>query len=270
MFLRLVTAALLATFVSKQHTTVEAGMPNSKPGTLFQDCAVCPEMIVIPAGSFMMGSDHRHKFERPSHKVTITRPFALGIYEVTFDEWQACFIEGGCAHVPDDHNWGKGRRPVMNITWFETQKYLEWLSKKTGHKYRLPTEAEWEFAARAGTTTEFWWGNQVGENLANCRDCKSQWSKKGSAPVGSFKPNPFGLYDIHGNEWEWLQDCWNPSHIGAPTDGSARLNGNCQLRVIRSGSWYYFSKNMRSAWRFKNDARVKSYGIGMRVVRDLP
>ena len=270
MFMRLVTVALLATFVSKQHTTVEAGMPNSTPGTLFQDCAVCPEMIVIPAGSFMMGSDHRHKFERSSHKVTITRPFALGIYEVTFDEWQACFIEGGCAHVPDDHNWGKGRRPVMNITWFETQKYLEWLSKKTGHKYRLPTEAEWEFAARAGTTTEFWWGNQVGENLANCRDCKSLWSKKRSAPVGSFKPNPFGLYDVHGNEWEWLQDCWNPSHIGAPIDGSVRLDGNCKFRVIRSGSWYYFSKNMRSAWRSKNDVRVRSYGIGMRVLRELP
>ncbi len=270
MFIRLITAVVLITCASLEQTTVEAAATAKKPGTVFQDCDVCPKMTVIQAGSYIMGSDGRHKIERPAHKVTITKPFAMGIYEVTFDEWQACFIDSGCARVPDDHKWGKGRRPVMNITWFETQSYLKWLSKKTGYTYRLPTEAEWEFAARGGTTTEFWWGDEVGENLANCRDCKSKWSKKGSAPVGSFSPNPYGLYDVHGNEWEWLQDCWNPSHEGAPSDGSPRLDGNCQLRVIRSGSWYYFSKNIRSAWRFKNDARVKSYGIGMRVLRELP
>ncbi len=270
MFMRLIITILLATSAFMEQIPVEAAMAPNESGVVFQDCAVCPEMTVIPAGSFIMGSDGRHKYERPSRQVTITRPFAMGVYEVTFDEWQACFFDGACAQVPDDHKWGKGRRPVMNITWFDTQTYLAWLSKKTGHNYRLPTEAEWEFAARGGTTTEFWWGDEVGENLANCRDCKSPWSKKGSAPVGSFKPNPFGLYDVHGNEWEWLQDCWNPSHRGAPSDGSARLDGDCQFRVIRSGSWYYFSKNMRSAWRFKNDARVKSYGIGMRVLRELP
>ena len=241
-----------------------------KPGQVFKDCDACPEMAVIPAGSFTMGSNGRHKYEKPAHDVTIAKAFAMGVYEVTFDEWQACFDEGGCARVPDDHKWGKGRRPVMNITWFETQPFVEWLSKKTGHTYRLPTEAEWEYAARGGTTTEFWWGDKIGVNLANCRDCKSQWSKKGSAPVGSFAPNPFGLYDVHGNEWEWLEDCWTPNYKGAPTDGSARLDGDCKSRVMRSGSWYYFSKNSRSAWRFKNDARVKSYGIGMRVVRELP
>jgi len=270
MLIRLIAAVVVATYVFMELTSDEADEGPSEPGVVFQDCDVCPEMTVIPAGSFIMGSDGRHKYERPSHKVTIAKPFAMGIYEVTFDEWQACFDDGGCSRVPDDHKWGKGRRPVMNISWYETQPYVEWLSKKTGHTYRLPTEAEWEFAARGGTTTEFWWGDKVGENLANCRDCKSQWSKKGSAPVGSFAPNPFGLYDVHGNEWEWLEDCWNPTHEGAPGDGSARMDGNCDLRVMRSGSWYYFSKNIRSAWRFKNDARVKSYGIGMRVMRELP
>ena len=262
-------AVLITAFALFGISPVSAAGEEMKAGNIFRDCDVCPEMVVIPPGSYTMGSNGRHKYERPAHDVTISYPFALGVYEVTFDEWQVCFDEGGCPRVPDDHKWGKGRRPVMNITWFETQPFVEWLSKKTGHTYRLPSESEWEYAARGGTTSEFWWGDEVGENLANCRDCKSQWSKKGSAPVGSFAPNPFGLYDVHGNEWEWLEDCWNPTHEGAPTDGSARLDGNCQSRVMRSGSWYYFSKNSRSAWRFKNDARVKSYGIGMRVLREI-
>lgn len=172
--------------------------------------------------------------------------------------------------MPDDHKWGRGRRPVINITWYDAKAYVAWLSAKTGEAYRLPTDAEWEYAAHAGTTTEFFWGDEVGENLANCRDCGSEWSKKGSAPVGSFGANPFGLHDMHGNIWEWIEDCWNPTQEGAPADGSTRLDGDCRSRVMRSGSWYYFSKNARSAWRFKNDARVKSYGIGMRVVRELP
>ena len=217
-----------------------------------------------------VGRDGRYENEGPAHRVTITRPFAVGVYEVTFDNWQACFDDGGCAAIPDDHKWGKGRRPVINVNWQEAQDYLEWLSQKTRQRYRLPSEAEWEYVARAGTTSNYWWGDEIGENLGNCRDCKSQWGKHGSAPVGSFSPNPFGLYDVHGNEWEWMLDCWTPNQIDAPTDGSARTDGDCGSRVMRSGSWYYFSKNMRSSWRFKNDARVKSYGIGMRVLRELP
>jgi len=266
---RLIVVVLLSV-VSLFAASAQSAAPDMTPGSFFIDCEVCPEMVVVPSGSFVMGSDGRHKYERPAHTVTIAKPFAMGIYEVTFDEWQACFEEGGCARIPDDHKWGRGRRPVMNITWFETQPFVQWLSKKTGHTYRLPTEAEWEYAARGGTTTEFWWGDEVGKNLANCRNCESQWSKKGSAPVGSFAPNPFGLYDVHGNEWEWMADCWFPTHEGAPSDGSVRLEDNCQYRTMRSGSWYYYSKNIRSAWRFRNDARVKSYGIGMRVLRELP
>ncbi len=247
-----------------------AAAADRQPGDVFRDCPECPEMVVIGAGSFVMGSDGRHRHERPAHPAAIVNPFAMGRYEVTFDEWAACHEAGGCARMPDDHKWGRGRRPVINLTWPEMQTYVRWLSERTGAVYRLPSETEWEYAARAGSDTAFWWGDEVGDNRANCRDCGSEWSKKGSAPVGSFEPNPFGLHDMHGNVWEWTEDCWNPTHHGAPADGSPRLNGDCNKRVMRSGSWYYFSKNSRSAWRFYNDVRVKSYNIGFRVVRDLP
>jgi len=241
----------------------------TEPGDTFKDCPDCPEVVVVPAGSFIMGHDGKYEIEGPAHPVTIADAFAIGVYEVTFDEWRACFDDGGCTRMPDDHKWGKGRRPVINITWRDAQTYLQWLSAKTGHRYRLPSEAEWEYAARAGTTTAYWWGDDVGENLGNCRDCKSEWSKRSSAPVGSFKPNPFGLYDVHGNIWEMTLDCWNPTYQGAPADATARADGDCSYRAMRSGSWYYFSKNIRSSWRFRSDIRVKSYGIGFRVLREL-
>ena len=240
-----------------------------KPGDIFRDCPECPEMVMVPAGSYIMGTQSRHKHERPPHKVTFARPFAIGRYEVTFDEWQACYDAGGCSVMPADHQWGAGKRPIINIKWAATKEFAEWITAKTGHTYRLPSEAEWEYVARAGTTTEFWWGDEVGVNRANCRNCGSKWSKKGSAPTGSFEPNPWGLYDTAGNVWEWVEDCWNKDHEGAPADGSARLDGDCRKRIIRSGSWYYLSKNSRSAWRSKNDARVKSYWLGFRVLREL-
>ncbi len=243
---------------------------SAAPGEKFSDCATCPELVVVPAGAFTMGRDGKFANEGPAHDVTIERPFAIGVYEVTFDNWQACIDAGGCARMPDDHKWGRGRRPVINVTWQDARTYLAWLSEKTGQHYRLPSEAEWEYAARAGTTTDYWWGDQIGENLGNCRDCKSQWSAQGSAPVGSFAANPFGLFDVHGNIWEMTQDCWNETHAGVPVDGTARNTGDCQYRVMRSGSWYYFSKNSRSSWRFRNDARIKSYGVGFRVVREMP
>ena len=238
-------------------------------GEMMRDCAECPELVVVPAGIFVMGSDSRHEYERPPHTVTIAKPFAIGAYEVTFDEWGACVAAGGCDEVPDDHGWGQGRRPIINVTFAAVGTYLAWLSRHTGKAYRLPTDAEWEYAARGGTTAAFWWGDDVGENRANCRDCGSEWSAKGSGPVGSFDPNPYGLYDTAGNVWEWVADCWFKDHVGAPADGSARIGDECRYRVMRGGSWYYFSKNSRSAWRFRNDARVKSYGIGFRVLREL-
>jgi len=235
-----------------------------------KDCAVCPVLAIIPPGQFVMGKDGRFKNEGPARTVTIARAFAMGRFEVTFDEWQACFDEGGCGtQMPSDHGWGQGTRPIINITWFDAQGYLKWLSEKTAKTYRLPSESEWEYAARAGTQTDFWWGDQVGREKANCRNCGPKISHQ-SLPVDSFKPNPWGLYNVHGNVWEWVEDCWNPTQAGAPNNAQPRLNGDCRQRVMRSGSWYYFSKNIRAPWRFKNDARVKSYGIGFRVLRELP
>ncbi|MBL4614631.1 MAG: formylglycine-generating enzyme family protein [Magnetovibrio sp.] len=235
-----------------------------------KDCEQCPELAIIPPGTFTMGTDGRHKAERPAHEVTIDKAFAIGIYEVSFDEWQVCLDEGACgAKRPDDHAWGTGLRPVINITWHEAKLYLDWLSKKTGKTYRFPTEAEWEYAARAGTEGEYSWGDKIGKARANCRDCGAKISHK-SQPVDSFKANPWGLYNMHGNVWEWTEDCWNKTYVGAPNDGSAWLQGDCRQRVMRSGSWYYFSKNLRSSWRAKNHAQVKSYGIGFRVLRELP
>ena len=235
-----------------------------------KDCETCPELAIIPPGEFIMGSDGPHKYERPAVLVKIDKAFMIGMFEVSFDEWQACFEDGACgAEIPNDHDWGRKNRPVINITWDETHLYLDWLSKKTGHIYRLPSEAEFEYAARAGSISEFWWGDKIGTSLANCRNCGPKISHQ-TKPVDSFKPNPWGLYNVHGNVWEWMADCWNPSHEEATPDGSARLTGDCRQRVVRSGSWYYFSKNLRSAWRFKNDGRVRSYGIGFRVLRELP
>ena len=236
----------------------------------FRDCARCPELVAVPAGSFVMGSDKGEKYEKPAHPVAIAKPFAIGRFEVTFDEWAYCVEEKGCFEVPDDHLWGRERRPVINLTFDDMVRYTQWLSRKTGHKYRLPSEAEWEYAARGGTGTEYWWGDAVGQGQANCRECGTEWSGKMSAPVGSLKPNPWGLYDTAGNVWEWVADCWVPSHEGAPADGSARTMGDCGNRVTRGGSWYYFSKLSRSAYRYKNDVRIKSYNIGFRVLRELP
>jgi len=236
---------------------------------VFQDCAACPKMIKVQPGSFMMGDDNGYKYERPAHDVTIDYPFALGKYEITFDEWEACAQELGCKPAPDDHGWGKGRYPIINLTYKDIGDYLAWLSKKTGQTYRLPSEAEWEYAARAGTTTAYWWGDKPGKNNANCRKCGSKWSGHGSAPVGSFDANPWGFHDMHGNAWEWVADCWSPHYALAPTDGSARMDGNCKEPVTRGGSWYYFPKLSRSAYRYKNGINVFSYNISFRVLREM-
>lgn len=240
------------------------------PGTVFRDCPKCPELVVVPAGRFTMGAGGRYRRELPAHEVSIARPFAIGRYEVTFDEWQACVDAAACARVPDDHRWGRGRRPVINVTFAEIGAYLDWLSETTGHRYRLPSEAEWDYANRAGSTSQYWWGDKAGDGHANCRDCGSRWGSKGTAPVGSFAPNPFGLHDTSGNVWEWVEDCWQPDLNGAPSDGTPRFAGDCRLRVIRGGAWYYVKKTARSAWRSKNDVRANSYAIGFRVVRELP
>jgi formylglycine-generating enzyme required for sulfatase activity len=232
-----------------------------------QPCPDCPEMVVVPAGKFMMGSPPGEvggtDDERPQRKVTIARPFAVGKYEVTFGEWDACVAAGGCRHNPHDGSygstgWGRGKRPVINVSWDDiTQEYLPWLSKKTGKTYRLLSEAEWEYAARAGTTTPFWWGSSISTSQANYYgqaaygDGPKGEIRQKTVPVDSFAANPWGLYNVHGNVWEWVQDCWNPSYSGAPSDGSAWTTGyrDCRDRVLRGGSWTSVPHGLRSASR---------------------
>ena len=213
-----------------------------RPGRAFRDCLDCPEMVVVPAGSLMMGSppgeEGRSSDESPRHRVTIARPFAVGKYEVTFAEWDACVSAGGCGgHRPGDLDWGRGSRPVINVNWKDAKAYVRWLSDKTGKQYRLMSEAEWEYAARGGTTTRYSWGDDIGRNRANCEGCGSRWDDKLTAPVGSFPANVFSLHDMHGNVWEWVEDCWNGNYRGAPSDGNAWMDGDCDIRVLRGGSW---------------------------------
>ena len=191
-------------------------------------------------------------------------------YEVTFAQWDACVLGGGCGgHRPGDEGWGRGNRPVINVSWNDMQLYVKWLSERTGRTYRLPTEAEWEYAARAGTATKYSWGNDIGRNLANCNGCGSQWDVNRTAPVGSFPANAFGLHDMHGNVWERVLDCWNGSYRGAPADGSAWLSGRCGQRVLRGGSWLNYSGDLRSANRHWNGPGYRSSGSGFRVARTL-
>jgi formylglycine-generating enzyme required for sulfatase activity len=240
-----------------------------KPKDTFKECANCPEMMVVPAGSFTMGSPTsepgRSADEGPQHTVTIARQFAVGRFAVTFDEWDACAADGGCnGYKPSDEGWGRGRRPVINVSWDDAKAYVAWLSKKTGKSYRLLSGAEYEYATRAGTQTAYPWGNAIGTNNANCHACGSQWDARQTAPVGSFAPNGFGLYDMVGNVEEWMEDCYHESYIGAPTDGSAWIEGaDCSRRIVRAGSWFFAPAFLRSAKRywFTTDYRLNYLGF---------
>jgi formylglycine-generating enzyme required for sulfatase activity len=198
---------------------------KKKPGEQFWECLDCPEMVVIPEGEFMMGSPKNEKGhdpnEEPRHIVRIAKPFAVSKFDVTFAEWDACFSVGGCLHWPNDYDWGRVRRPVISVSWNDAKAYVAWLSKMTGKEYRLLTEAEWEYAARANTTTAYSWGNEIGKYNTNCNGCGSGWDGSKTAPVGSFSPNAFGIYDMFGNVWDWVEDCFHNNYQGAPTDGSA-------------------------------------------------
>lgn len=265
------------TYIEGQYNGVRNRMADAslKRGDVKRDCRseACPEMVVIPPGEFMMGSpateEDRDDEEGPQRKVTIASPLLVSKYEVTFSEWDACYAAGGCAFQPNDQGRGRGKRPVINVSWNDIQQYIKWLSSKTGMPYRLLTEAEWEYAARAGTTTRYSWGDDPGENNASCDGCKSQWDTKQAAPVGSFKPNDFGLYDMHGNVWEWVQDC-HGKYTDAPNNGSvAPQTGNCS-RVLRGGSWNVSSRYLRAAVRIWIEPDLRDAGIGFRVVRVLP
>ncbi|HMV13423.1 MAG TPA: SUMF1/EgtB/PvdO family nonheme iron enzyme, partial [Nitrosomonas sp.] len=199
-------------------------------------------------------------------------PFEIGRYEVTFAQYDA-FAKETQYPLPDDRGWGRGDRPVINVNWHDAQAYVQWLAKKTGKKYRLPSEAEWEYVARAGTTTAYWWGEAIGQSNAVCNGCGSQWDNQQTAPIGSFKANGFGVYDTAGNVLEWTQDCWHDDYTDAPTDGSAWLEqngGHCSRRVLRGGSWNFGPQDLRSALRYGVIPSGVNVNIGFRVARDLP
>jgi formylglycine-generating enzyme required for sulfatase activity len=244
----------------------------ANPGSDFKECANgCPVMIVIPGGNFTMGSPEnepdRISSEGPPHEVTIAKPFALSKFEVTFEEWDACVAAAACPRAPD--GWGRGTMPAINVSWVDAKQYVGWLSQLTGKEYRLPTEAEWEYAARAGADTRYSWSDDIGMGNANCYECGSQWGLQ-TAPVGSFKPNRFGLYDMHGNVWEWVEDTWHRDYDGAPTDGSAWLRGgDPSFRIVRGGSWRNESELVRAAVRFRRHVRVRFDTLGFRVARTL-
>lgn len=251
-----------------------------KPGESFKDCADCPEMVVVPAGSFTMGSPASEKErsgdEGPQRRVTFARPFAVGKFEATFAEWDACVADGGCnGYRPSDSGWGRGNRPAINVSWDDAKAYVGWLSRKAGKTYRLLSEAEWEYAARAGTTTPFSTGATITTDQANF-DGNSTYngSRKGqyrqkTEPVDSFAPNPWGLYQVHGNVWEWTEDCWNASYAGAPADGAAWTGGDCSGRVLRGGSWFNDPGFLRSAFRFRDTFDLRDDHLGFRVARTL-
>ena len=235
--------------------------------------AAAPEMVTIPAGRFRMGCvSGQECFDRefPVRDVTIPYSFAVSKYEVTFDDWDLCVSAGGCeGYSPDDGGWGRGARPVINVSWEDAREYVAWLSRHTGQRYRLLSEAEWEYVARARSTTAYSWGNEIGSNRANCDGCGSQWHDRQTAPVGSYAANAFGVHDIHGNVMEWVEDCWNDSYAGAPGDGSAWRAGDCSLRVLRGGSWSNIPRILRSANRYELSTGFRFGSIGFRVARTL-
>ena len=240
-------------------------------GSDFKECANgCPVMIVIPAGKFIMGSPEsesdRNASEGPQHEVIIAKLFAVSKFEVTFDEWDACVAAAACPRLTD--RWGRGKMPVIDVSYSDAKQYVGWLSQLTGKEYRLLTEAEWEYAARAGGRTGYSWGDDLGVGNANCDGCGSPWDLKQTAPVGSFKPNAFGLYDMHGNVWEWVEDSWHETYDGAPTDGSASLrDGDASFRVVRGGSWRNDGELVRAAVRVRRHINVRFDTLGFRVAR---
>lgn len=255
-------------------------------GAPFSDCdKACPPLVPIPPGDFTMGSpaSEAERFgNEQQHPVNIAKAFAMSVTSVTFDQWQACVDDGGCnGYQPSDEGWGRGNRPVINVSPNDARAYLQWLSAKTGHRYSLPSEAQWEYAARAGTSTARWWGEAARRDYANYGpdDCPAQIRCAGfvagkdiwlnTAPTASFAANGFGLYDMLGNVWQWTDDCWHQDYTGAPQDGKAWQEGQCSQQVIRGGAWGNIPAFIRSASRAGYKAQGRTGNIGFRVVREL-
>jgi formylglycine-generating enzyme required for sulfatase activity len=284
-------AAMAGAAMADPPVEITVGKENAKrtivPGAgkdaaqSFRDCPNCPEMVVVPAGAFMMGSPEnepgRKKSEGPQHKDTFAKPFAVGKFEVIWADWAACEADNRCyTHKERDEKWGFDKRPVINMDKEEDfRSYLLWLQEKTGKDYRLLSEAEWEYAARAGTTSPYFTGATISKQQARFNE--EPWSADSkTADAGSFLPNAWGLHDMHGNVWEWVQDCWHATYKGAPADGSAWAfvarpgSGNaCEEYVLRGGSWSSDPKFVRSASRTKYNPTNRINFYGFRVARSL-
>ena len=278
------TVSLLAVLLS-----AAAAGAEPVPKTEFRDCPRCPEMVVVPSGEFVMGSskaESGHTDEKPQRTVRFAEPFGVGKFEVTFDQWDACTAAGRCP-AADDDGYGRGNYPAINVSWNDAMGYAAWLSETTGRPYRLLSEAEYEYAARAGTQTPwFWgeapdsWGSRSACEYANTHDQAGKeahpmyvWSHHQcndgygeNAPTGRYKPNAFGLHDMLGNVREWVEDCHQAGYEGAPTDGSVRTNtGACEKRVVRGGAWVDGPSTSRSAYRYAEAENFRNYQVGFRV-----
>jgi formylglycine-generating enzyme required for sulfatase activity len=244
--------------------------------------ALAPQLIIVPAGSNTLGdiTGSGIKNELPTYQVTIDKPFAIGKFEVTFDEYDL-FCEATKHKKTDDEGWGRGKLPVINVTWDDAYSYVKWLSKQTGKKYFLPSEAQWEYSARAGTQTNYWWGNDPGDKNAQCVTCAAKnrcidckdvpLIDDGTAPVGSFKANPFGLYDVHGNVMEWVADCDFKTNPNKPSNGTPRRNGDCSKHIMKDGSWWNNVNFIRASVRGSafDGKEYKSFHVGFRVAREI-
>ncbi|CAN7374301.1 formylglycine-generating enzyme family protein [Massilia sp. LjRoot122] len=247
---------------------VPARTAPAKAGAEIKDCPACPLLVSLPAGSFTMGNNASDPSETPAHPVTIGAPFAIGKTEVTVQQWNACVTARACPAVAQPAGT-TATAPVRDVSWDDAQQYVKWLATASGKPYRLPTEAEWEFAARGGTATAYWWGAQMQTGKANCKECGQPWSDAAPASVGSYPANPYGLHDTSGSVWEWVSDCWHNNYKDAPADGRAWDGPNCRVRVIRGGSWREGSAYMVTSTRFKYDASVRQLQNGFRVARSL-
>lgn len=245
-----------------------AGQEKNAPEG-YSDPVTGMQFVPIPGGSFIMGHDN-DRFARPAHEVKI-KPFFMGKYEVTFAEYEK-FVQDTGARMPDDSGWGTGIRPVINVSWHDATAFTKWLSKKSGRTFRLPTEAEWEYAARGGKQLHFAWGNEFGRGNANCAACGSSWDGRMTAAVGSFSPNPFGIHDLTGNVYEWCLDAKHKSYKGAPSDGSAWMTDgaldhlNRESRINRGGSWFQPSGEMPVYRRCWDRVDMTRNELGIRVV----
>lgn len=256
------------------HSLTGAQEVALKPRDSFTECTDCPQMTVVPAGSFVMGSPStepgHHPSEEPQHTVTIAKAFAISTFELTFANWDACAAHGDCDPQVSDGGFGRGKQPLINVTWQDARQYVAWLTAVTGKPYRLLSEAEYEYAARAGSASAYPWGEEIGSGNANCIDCGGQWNGKQPAPVGSFAANAFGLYDMIGNAWEWVEDCAHQNYNGAPPDGSAWTAGSdCTSRLARGGTWNVLPASVRSGSRLLITSGSLYFNLGFRVARAL-